>query len=62
MSKVIRVIGTLILVILILSIPVLFGYSLASPWPTYVSVLLGIGTIGEIAVGSIWLYFEADDP
>lgn len=62
MNKIIRVIGTLILVILIWSVPVLFGCSLALPWALYVRFLLGIGTIGEIAVGGILIYFKTDDP
>ena len=61
MNKVIRVIGALILAILIVSIPVLFGCSIASPWTPYVSLLLGIGTIGEIAIVAIWIYCETED-
>lgn len=61
MSKVIRVIGALVMAILSVSVPVLLGCSLAAPWSAYISLLLGIGTMGEVAVVCILVYFEAED-
>lgn len=59
MRKAIRVIGALVVAILLVSVPVLFGCSLAAPWNAY--PLLGIGTMGEVAVVCILVYFEAED-
>lgn len=61
MSKVIRVIGSLALAILSVSVPVLLGCSLAAPWNAYISLLLGLVTMGEIAVACIWIYFETEE-
>lgn len=61
MNKVIRVIGALVMAILSVSVPVLLGCSLAAPWAPYISLLLGLGTMGEIAVVCIRVYFEAED-
>ena len=61
MSKVIRVVGTLVLAILSMSVPVFFGVSIAAHWNPYISVLLGTGTIVEFCLVSIWMYFEAEE-
>lgn len=61
MSKVIRMIGAIVLAILTMSVPVLFGVSLIINWSAYISLLLGMGTVGEITVVCIWFYFAAED-
>ena len=61
MSKVIRVVGVLVLTILSISVPVFFGVSIVSHWNSYISVLLGTGTLVEICLVSIWIYFETEE-
>lgn len=61
MYKVIRVIGALVLAILLMSVPVIFGVSIAADWCPYISLFLGIGTMGEICVVGIWIYFTAEE-
>lgn len=59
MNKVIRIIGALVLAILTVSVPVIFGISIAVNWN--ISPLLGIVTVVEIVGVCIWYYFAAED-
>ena len=61
MSKVIRVVGALVMAILSMIVPVIFGVSIAAHWNTSISILLGMGTILEISAVSIWIYFETEE-
>lgn len=61
MSKVVRAIGVLVLTVLFISVPVIFGVSIAANWCDYISLLLGMATVGETTLVYIWLYYAAED-
>ena len=61
MNKVIKIIGALVLTILCMSIPIIFGISIAANWNTYISLFLGLVTLGEITVVYMWFYYSAEE-
>lgn len=61
MNKAIRVIGSIVLAILSMNIPVFFGVSIVAHWNPYYILFLGIGTIGELCLLSLYIYFEAEE-
>lgn len=61
MSALIKKLGTLVFTILSVSVPVIFGVSIGANWHPGIRILLGIGTIGEICIMSVWIYFETEE-
>lgn len=60
MNIIIQVIGALVLAILSIGIPVIFGISIVVNWNFYISLLLGMTTMIEIVVVWVW-FFEMKD-
>lgn len=61
MNTIIRLIGALVLAILSIGIPAIFGIAIAANWNPYISLLLGMITMGEIAIVGDWFYFGTKD-
>ena len=60
MNKVVRVVGVIVLAILAVSVPVLFGVSIAANWSAYARIWLGFGVMTEICLLSTQFYFEIE--
>ena len=60
-NKMLRFLGSIVVAIITISFPILFGLSIGFNWEVHVTIVCGLATLLELVLLIRLIYYEADN-